>query len=293
MMHWPWWFFGFVVVAILALGYYGSVLITGVPFLPVPYTPKDFGWPFEEVSFFSSDGLRLKGWFIPSGHESPVTIIVQHGVGSNHGDMLLNTACLRNQGHWNLLYYNFRGHQGSEGTATSLGPLELLDLEGALAYLKKNKPQASRHIGLYGHSLGAAVALVGATRFKEIEAVAAESSFANLSKTVARFSRMFHGIPVFPFVPLAIGFASWRLGTRIWKFDPVKVIGQLSPRPVLLIQAERDIRAPLSDAKELWAAAGEPKDLWVAPGAGHGDPWMLNKEEYEKRLVGFFRKAFT
>jgi hypothetical protein len=41
----------------------------------------------------------------------------------------------------------------------------------------------------------------------------------------------------------------------------------------------------------IMAAAGEPKELLVVAGADHGEPWMINKEEYEGRMVNFFRKA--
>jgi len=267
--------------------------MTRIPVLAVPYTPQDFGWAYEEVSFTTEDGLRLVGWFLPAELASSTTLIIQHGVGSNHGDMLPNTACLHREGRWNLFYYNFRGHGGSEGKLTSLGPLELRDLQAALKYLKEQKPQAVQRIGIYGHSLGAAVALVGAARFPELAAVAAESSFASISQTVARFSKIFHGIPYFPFVPLALMFTSWRLGLRMGSFNPVDAIGRIAPRPVFLIQGDRDLRMPMSDFKALWNAARDPKEQWVVPGADHGDPWMINRSTYEKKLVDFFRKVFV
>src|SRR5207247_1389279 len=96
------------------------------------------------------------------------------------------------------------GHADSEGHLTSLGPLEMRDLAGALRYLREQKPQQSRRLGIYGHSLGAAVAIVGAAQRPELEAVAAESPFASVPLTVRRFAWMYHGIPYFPFVPLAI-----------------------------------------------------------------------------------------
>jgi fermentation-respiration switch protein FrsA (DUF1100 family) len=287
------WILVVLLVFVLGLSFYGSLEITRIPTFAVPYTPNDFGWVFEDVSFLSPDGLRLKGWFIPASQASDTTIIVQHGVGSNHGDMLPNTACLHRDGRWNLFYYNFRGHGDSEGRITSLGPLELQDLQSAIKYLQTEKPQTSKRLGIYGHSLGAAVAIVGAARFPELKAVAAESSFASISMTVRRFSKIFHGIPYFPYVPLALMFTSWRLGLRMGHFDPVEAIGQIAPRPVFLIQGERDMRMPMSDFQALWDAAKDPKEQWVVPGADHGDPWMIDRETYEKKLVEFFRKAFA
>ncbi|OGS17958.1 MAG: hypothetical protein A3J70_05965 [Elusimicrobia bacterium RIFCSPHIGHO2_02_FULL_61_10] len=306
------WILGGLMVFVLGLSYYGSLEMTRIPYFAVPYTPTDFGWDCEEVSFPSEDGLRLTGWFVPASGQladgdpsgqplhpkgvrahraSAITLIVQHGIGSNHGDMLQNTACLVREGRLNLLYYNFRGHGDSQGRLTSLGPLELLDLAGALRFLREKKPHASRRLGIYGHSLGAAVAIVGAARFKQLEAVAAESPFASISQTVRLFARIYHGIPYFPYVPLAIFFASLRLRLRLGQFNPVEAISQIAPRPVFLIQGGRDLRIPMSDFQKLWAAAREPKERWLVPGADHGDPWLMDREEYEKRLVGFFKRT--
>ena len=57
-------------------------------------------------------------------------------------------------------------------------------------------------------------------------------------------------------------------------------------------QAERDLRMPTSDMQALMAAAGEPKEMWMVQGADHGEPWLVDPEGYEQRLVAFFRKVF-
>ncbi len=106
-----------VVALILGLSYYGSTETTRIAYLPFPFKPEDFEWKYERVHFTSVDGLTLTGWFVPANGPSEFTIVVQHGLGSNAGDMLSNTACLRNGGKWNLFYYNFRGHGDSQGQA--------------------------------------------------------------------------------------------------------------------------------------------------------------------------------
>src|ERR1019366_1053597 len=147
--------------------------------------------------------------------------------------------------------------------------------------------EASRRLGIYGHSLGAAVAIVGAARHPDIEAVVAESPFSRTSRTVKRFSEVFYGIPAFPFMSLALFLAGLRLGVKLWAFAPVEESGRIAPRPFLLIHAQRDLRMPMTDIQALMDAAGEPKALWVVPGADHGEPWTVAKDEFERRLVEF------
>src|SRR5262249_26461088 len=121
---------------------------------------------------------------------------------------------------------------------------------------------------------------------------AAESPFASVRKTIEHFSRVFYGLPAFPFINIALKLTGWRLGIDYGGWAPVKAIGHIAPRPVYMIQGERDKRMPMSDFDLLWAAAREPKKAWIVPGADHGDPWLIAKEEYENRLVGFFKEVF-
>src|SRR5262249_29484713 len=152
--------------------------------------------------------------------------------------------CLTRLKKWNLFLYNFRGHADSEGHLTSLGPLELKDFECALAYLKKSKPEETKRLGIYGHSLGASVAIVAAASHPELEAVAAESPFARTRKTIAHFATTFYGIPEFPFMYLALFLTRLRLGISLWDFAPVEEVGKIAPRPLFIIHAERDLRMP-------------------------------------------------
>jgi len=278
-------------ILVLAIALYGSWEVTGIPYLAVPYTPNDYGFVSEEVSFQSFDHLKLTGWFLPASRPSNATIVILHGLGSNAGDMLLNSLCLARAGLWNLFLFNFRGHADSEGHLTSLGPLELKDFESALEFIKKMKPDATRRLAVYGHSLGASVAIVGAARHPELVAVVAESPFARTRDTVAYFAKKFYGIPEFPFMHLALLITRLRLGISLWNFSPVDDIGKIAPRPLFIIHAERDQRMPMSDTDAIVAAAGEPKEYWLVPGADHGEPYMVAKEEYDSRMSEFFRKV--
>jgi len=293
MMEWnPAWLLVLLALLILGVAIYGSLEIVRIPYLGIPYTPKDFNWPHETFAFQSHDGLRLTGWFVPAEPPSEATIVVVHGKGSNAGDMLLNTRALRSGGNWNLFYFNLRGHGDSEGTLTSLGPLERRDLESALAYLKKTWPDRCKRLAIYGHSLGAAISIYATAAHPEVLGLFLESPFASVVRTIKRFAWRFYRIPEYPFMDLAILLASLRLKVNLWAFAPVRVIGRISPRPIYIIQAQMDRRTPLEDGEILYRAAGEPKDWWVVPGADHGKPWEVAREEYERRMSQFFRRVF-
>jgi uncharacterized protein len=62
-------------LAVLVLGYFGTGLFVASRLStpvrqPTEQTPADEGLDFQEVGFESTDGLSLKGWWVPSDDSS-------------------------------------------------------------------------------------------------------------------------------------------------------------------------------------------------------------------------------
>ena len=72
--------------------------------------------------------------------------------------------------------------------------------------------------------------------------------------------------------------------------DLADLIGEIAPRPVLLIQAQQ-----AQGGEELnpvyFAAAGDPKALWLVPDSTHVGGLEAQPVEYEQRLIGFLDRA--
>src|SRR3989344_4582516 len=139
--------------------------------------PSDFGLNYEEVLFNSADGIKLSGWFIPH-NKTKSTVIVMHGYPADKANLLGVTEFLAKD--FNVLLFDFRSFGKSEGKYTTAGYLERNDLLGAIQYLEEEKNLTK--IGLYGFSLGGAVALM--TNHKNIKAVATDSAYARLQDVV-------------------------------------------------------------------------------------------------------------
>ncbi|MBI2651860.1 alpha/beta fold hydrolase, partial [Candidatus Woesearchaeota archaeon] len=117
--------------------------------------PSDLGLKYEEVSFKSADGIKLNGWLIPN-NKTKATIIVMHGYPADKANLLGIAEFLVKD--FNVFLFDFRSFGKSEGKYTTVGYLEKNDLLGAINYLEKEKNITK--IGLYGFSLGGAVALM-------------------------------------------------------------------------------------------------------------------------------------
>jgi fermentation-respiration switch protein FrsA (DUF1100 family) len=75
---------------------------------------------------------------------------------------------------------------------------------------------------------------------------------------------------------------------RLDELVPEKVVGQIAPRPLLIINGERDERVPRWMSERLFQAASEPRRLQVVKGAGHGDYHDSDPTGYRATLLEFF-----
>lgn len=277
-------------IFLLAIAWRGATELIHPPHRRATLSPADHHLAFETISFTARDGLTLRGWFIPA--ENPRgTIVVCHGY---TGDCTpdLQYAPLFQQHGFNTLYFDFRGHGMSDGNSTSLVYFERFDLLAALDFLQT---RGITRAGLFGLSMGGAIALATAPLSPLIVGVVSDCTFAELWRVVARNS-IKRGVPGFLSAIvgwLVVAMASLRLRANLFSADPLHRIGEISPRPVLLMHAENDDDAPVSEAQRLFAAAREPKTLWRVPNAAHRKIEAVAPTEYRARIIDFFERAFA
>ena len=247
---------------------------------PIEFTPEDFNLKYEDVTFETSDGLKLKGWFLP-GNKSSNTIIVMHGYPTNKADVLPFSMFLLKE--FNVLLFDFRSFGESEGSYTTAGYKEVKDLDAAVEYLKSRKD--AKNIGALGFSLGGSVAIMN--KNNDIKAIVADSAYSNLNNMIEAMYRNFSFLK-YPFVQLT------RLYSKIFfGVDPKDVSAENAikniNKPVLIIHGKKDSQIPVNEAYILHNS-NKKAELWIVENADHGETYALNKEEYEKRVLEFFGK---
>ena len=244
--------------------------------------PKDLGLQYEEVSFVTTDNIRLHGWFIPSAKQTNVkTIIALHGWPADKGDILPIVSFLSEE--YNLLLFDFRYLGKSEGTYSTLGAKEREDLLAAVRYLSSRGIQ---EVGVWGFSMGGAVAFMTATQATEIKAIIAEASYARLSLMTPEVFRI-------PVARHALGWfvGLWArifLGIDIEKVAPVESVKHLKI-PILLIHSMDDQVIPFSHAQLLQEALqrNPNAEFWFQENLFHGQ----FSPEYQERITDFFARS--
>ncbi len=282
-----WFFLPIILAAVFFWGFVTSNLIMKIPRLPLDANPKTFGYEYESFKTITEDGVEIEGWFVPAKVKSESSILVLHGWGANRSDVLPSTIFLSSD--YNMVYFDFRNHGRSGGHRTSLTCLEVQDFLAVIRYLKYQKMEFAKKLGVFGFSMGGAVAITGSSQVPEIKAVIADSPFASYNRTVVRFAKLFYGIPSF-IVPITLAATRMRLGFNPEDCSPIYWVNKLAPRPLFLIQGGSDPRMPISEGQSLYDKAGDPKEIWIVPEADHGTIRQEKSEEYQARIAQFFHR---
>jgi uncharacterized protein len=238
------------------------------------------GAAYEDVSFETSDGLELAGWYLPShnraaviafpgrsGPREPARFLARHGYG--------------------VLLFDRRGEGESEGDPNALGWGGEKDLEAAIAFLQKRSDVDPERIGGIGLSVGGELLIETAAETDALKAIVSEGAGIRSVREAIELP----GAEKWSQLPT---WAATTLGTAAFSnHSPPPnlkdLVGRIEPRPVFIIYAERG-----QGGEELSAdyheAAGPPKQLWKTD-SEHTGGYDADPQRYERRVIRFFNRA--
>jgi pimeloyl-ACP methyl ester carboxylesterase len=246
------------------------------------HPPRRISWlektalQFREVTFKSRDGLTLFGRFVPGRNKA--TILLVHDLGQAGQDMLFYAEFLANAG-FGIFTFDLRAHGSSDGDTSTNGLCEAEDVAGAVDYLIHRIDVNGQRIGMLGIGLGAQAVLRGALQVENTRAMVLEGLEPSALSD--------HGGSQKSFIRQLSTPANW-LYYKLYEFmcrgrqaGVLDVIGELAPRPLLLIASgSQDIYFN----RFFYRAAGEPRELWEVPQGEHGAAILANSHAYIERM---------
>jgi len=244
-------------------------------------TPQDLGADYESVEFQTSDGLTLRGWYIPS--QNGAAVAVMHGSSGARIRPLLHIRMLQANG-YGVLAYDTRGHGESDGTTNALGWGAERDASAALAYMESRDDVEPGRVGLLGISMGAEIALEMASRDHSAAAIVADGAGVRSSRELSDVSWGPSKIIQLPVV------GAMTAGTSILN---------LTTPPSPLLQKVDDIQTPVfyiasgrvSEEAELnrkwYARTTAASEFWEVD-AGHTGGLKTFPDDYERRVIAWF-----
>lgn len=259
----------------LAAPVVGETIATMPPAFPKESSglPAGVEVAYEDVTFPTTDGLELRGWFFPAGRPDAPAMVYAPATSHDQRSGLSLVPAFHQAG-YHVLLFSYRGHALSDGRKGSFtyGEAESRDVDAAVRFLSETK--AIRRIGVIGHSAGASSAILSAARNPLIDAVVAVAPFNSVAE-VWHTSRPAL-VPSFV-LDWTLWVAEKTRGFDREQVNPLRVVEQIAPRPLLVIHGTDDRRITEGQVQQLFAAAEEPKSLWLVDGATHNgirDPML-------------------
>jgi len=249
-------------------------------FSMVGITPAINNLLYEDVKFFSRDGLQLSAWFV--SREGGKAVIVVHGLGGSGSAVVHHATLLFKQG-FAVLLMDLRAHGSSQGESCSYGLREANDVLGAVDYLLTRPDVDPKLIGAYGISLGAQAVLRAAAETPHLRAVALEGIGPTALEDLApRRTIIQHLLWPFTWVSFKLGdfFTGLHNPEGTWS-----VMARLK-QPVMLIAAGSGQEAQA--ARRLFRLAKGEKELWELPLAKHAGCFFEDPSGWQEKVGRFF-----
>ncbi|MEA2907777.1 MAG: uncharacterized protein QOI12_5164 [Alphaproteobacteria bacterium] len=263
----------------------------------------------EQAVKFPSAGLSLSGNVsVPDGvkpGEKRAAFLVLHGFGSNKDSSnVMAPARVLSELGYVTLRFSMRGCGDSEGEFGRVICLEQVeDTRNALTFLAQHPAVDGARIAVVGSSFGGAVAVYAGGVDERVAAVISnggwgdgERKFRGQHKSPeewARFTRMLADgrehrartgrslmVPRYDIVPIpehlrgnlakgSIHEFPAETAQSMFDFRADEVVGQIAPRPLLLIHAANDSVTPTEQSIELFKQAGQPAELHLFSEVDH------------------------
>jgi uncharacterized protein len=247
------------------------------------------GLRFESVSFQSSDGITLRGWYFPSETPNSPAILYAPATAKDQRSGLSLVKPLHEAG-FSVLLFSYRGHGSSDGNPVgfSYGAHESLDVDAAAGYLHDIRGASA--VGAIGHSAGAVAIILSAARNTQIDVVVAASPFASVEEIWNTNKPSLMPTPMYDFMMRT---SELRKDFERNQVRPVDVIDRISPRPILVIHGTGDKRITQAQAQMLFNEAAEPKELWLLEGLSHAEVRSIGLEENISEIIYFIKQAIA
>lgn len=242
---------------------------------------------FEKLTIKSDDGFKLTAHYLECYKESNSIIIFLHGYSVDHHRSCQYIDFFIEKG-FNILLVDQRSHGESEGKYTTYGSYEVRDLN-LWVNLMIEKFGGNCVIGIHGHSMGAATALLysgeGEGKVKFIISEAGYSDAEELLKSKLHK----HKIPVFPFYKLTCRKIKSKCGFGMKDVRPIDIV-KGSNIPILFIHGDMDELVPCRMGIDMYRAKKDHKAIYIVKDGMHNTCYSKDKNIYEEVVSRFINE---
>jgi pimeloyl-ACP methyl ester carboxylesterase len=246
----------------------------------------------EHFSAYSVDSTSIYCSLLKSRRDSAKgTVIFLHGITNDSRQFYPEATRLADSGYHAILV-DLRGHGRSEGRFCTYGYYEKFDIKAVVDAVEKRN-LGTDNIGIWGYSLGGAVALQTLAICPELKFGIIESTFSDYPTIAHEYTRRFSG---FDYAPLT-DYLITRSGSMA-DFKPEEVVPAESCKkitcPIILSHGTDDKRINIYHARiNFENLASNDKELITIEGATHLNLHEIGGEEYFEKVFAFLENRYV
>lgn len=255
------------------------------------FGPEDLALKSEVFVVKTDDDVLLKGHWIKTKEDSSKGImILVHGIGGCKEHFLGLAGQLAEIGVESIVF-DLRAHGKSGGEFCTYGYHEKNDIRRIVDYVKGIVPD--KKIGIWGNSLGGAIAIQSLEIDSRIEFGIIESTFCDLSEVVYEYQKRF---------AMGIGLKivsdhALKQAGEIAHFEPdsVKPINSVKQitQPVFIAHGDSDDNISFQNGKELYNHLKSKDKIWYPVKNGeHTGLFVSGGEDYKIAIEEFIQRMF-
>jgi hypothetical protein len=250
-------------------------------------SPKDVGLNWTDFNITVEGTIKLKGWFVYSNqNQAKGTIFLLHGIASCKATMLSTAELLASNG-FNCVLYDSRTNGESGGINCTFGFYEKGDLSLYIDSTIARFPNSAPY-GVFGNSLGAAVAIQTMAIDKRIVCGIAESPFANLREVIHDyFARMI--LLHINYIPdAALKYTEKIAHFKVDSVQPVLAAKYIT-QPIMIVHGLADKHISPIYGKEVFDNLKSKDKIWYPIENGtHYNLALVGGEELKNRIIKFY-----
>jgi len=190
---------------------------------------------------------------------------------------------------YNVMLWDQRAHGKSGGEFLTYGYHEKYDVSKAIDWLEAKNPGLPT--GIYGNSMGGAVAIQSMAGNPGLRFGLIESTFTDLASVSNAYGKRMSGLPL----PRFLSDYVLRRAGKIADFQPFTVrpldAAKKVTQPIMHIHGDADANINVSNAYALYEAYSSPdKRLYIVENGDHADLWEKGGDGYREAWFGFLKR---
>lgn len=248
--------------------------------------PLDLNLESTPINVTTKDSIKIKGYWIKSDSiNAKSAIIFVHGIGGCKEHFLNLSKNLSQMGIESILI-DSRAHGKSGGEFCTYGYKEKSDISSVIDFIKEKNDTIP--IGIWGNSMGGAIAIQALEYEQRIEFGIIESTFTSLEEIVYDYQKSYtYGIGLKPLCNLSLNEAGKLADFNPDLVSPITSVKNIK-QPILIAHGTKDKNIKFEYGKMLFENLKSiDKEFIAIENGGHFDLSEKGGDKYQNSITQF------